>query len=327
MKEKILSIIMPVYNVEKYISNSLDSIVLNENGTDDWLEIILVDDGSTDNSGKICDQYALKYSFIKVIHQKNQGQAAARNAALDIARGEWIAFVDSDDIVRANYLSVLLSNIQNNTEADIIIFKFKSFNDGDHIQNESAKFYIKNISILSKSTSMYYLTTDEIGNYMWNKIFRKQIFDSIRFPVGRQYEDISILYKCFQLADKLYLYNDYLYFYRQRSNSTVNTRGTGKALKFLKDSIQARNEQLNFFKKYKYYHALENASHYFMIDSVHYILLINKLKLPKDEEYLNIQKFIHSYKPRVNEGKFYLFIKLYNLFPRLVEKCLGIINF
>lgn len=326
MKEKKLSIIIPVYNVEKYISVALNSIISNTDTLDKWLEIILIDDGSTDNSGKICDQYALKYPFIKVIHQKNQGQSVARNAALDIARGKWITFVDSDDIVRKDYLSILLSSIQNNIEADIIIFKFKMFNDDENIENKvnNVKTYSqKNISYLSKSEAMYYITTDEIGNYMWNKIFKRKLFDDVRFPIGRRFEDIAVLYKYFQLAKKICIYNDYLYFYRQRLNSTIHIKKSKKRINLLKESIRARSEQLDFFKKYKYSNALKNASHYLLVDEAYYIIWINEYGLTKDNVYIDAKKYVQSHSPRISEGKkLYLFIKLYSIFPKLTEKFL-----
>lgn len=321
MKKKKLSIIIPVYNVEDYISDSINSIILNERNLDNWLEIILVDDGSTDKSGSICDQYALRYSFIKVIHQKNQGQSVARNRALDIADGEWLTFVDSDDLVRKDYLSVVLSNIQNNKSSDIIIFKYKTFSNDEDITDIQKDYSPNNLSTLSKSQAMYYLTTNEIGNYMWNKVFKRNLFNKVRFPVGRRYEDIAVLYKYFQLANKICLYDDILYFYRQRTNSTIHIKTPLEKVDLLRDSIRARKEQLDFLKNYEYARAYKNAKHYYMTDEVMYIVWTNKYEFPKDKMYSNAQKFVSSYTPKINEGKkFYLFIKLYNVFPKLIEK-------
>ncbi len=330
MKDKKLSIIIPVYNVEKYISDSLNSIISVKKGLDDWLEIILVDDGSIDSSGSICDQYAEKYSFIKVIHQNNQGQSVARNIALNIASGEWITFVDSDDMVRSDYLTILLNNIQNNCQADIIMFKFNMFSDKDSIQkkvNETIPYTSEKISEISKSTAMYYLMDDEIGNYMWNKIFKRRLFNDIKFPAGRRFEDIAVLYKCFQLANKIFLYDDYLYFYRQHIGSTLHIKAPLERVDLLKESIQARKDQLNFFDKHKYVSAYNKAKSNYMTDEVFYIVWINKYGLPKDKIYSEAQKFIKSYKPKINEGKkFYFFIKIYSAFPKLVEKSIKLIN-
>ena len=331
MKEKCISIIIPVYNAEKYLSTLLNNIISNKEKLTDLVEIILVDDGSTDKSGSICDKYAFKYSFVKVIHQKNQGQSVARNVALDIACGKWITFVDSDDIVRINYLSLLLANIKNNKEADIIIFRYRSFSDENSDQekiNRAIKYSPKKVSILSKSAAMYYITTDEIGNYMWNKIFKRRLFDGIRFPVGRRFEDIAILYKCMQLAKKIYLYNDCLYFYRERLNSTTHVNGAKENVRLLKEAIISRSEQLEFFKRNNYYRAYKNASHAYVIHQIYYIIRVNNYRLPKDEMYGNAQNFIHTYTPKIKEGiKCYLFVKLYNMFPKLVEKSLQIITF
>lgn len=330
MKNKTLSIIIPVYNVEKYISDTVDSIILNKKAIDTWLEIILVDDGSTDRSGDICDEYAVRYSFIKVIHQKNQGQAVARNVALDVACGEWITFVDSDDLVRDDYLSILLSIIKNNKMADIIMYRFEIFQDINSIRNEINKlttYSKKKIKSISKSEAMYYITTNEIGNFMWNKIFKNKLFDDVRLPAGRKYEDIAVLYKYFQLANRISLYDDSLYFYRQRSSSTVHAQTSNEKVDLLKDSIHARNEQLSFFKKYGYTRAYKNASHYFMMDAVLYVIWVNRSHAVKDSNYLEAQKFLKSYVPKISEGKKnYLFIKLYNIFPKLVERCISVIG-
>ncbi|MBL1071370.1 glycosyltransferase family 2 protein [Lactobacillus kitasatonis] len=330
MKEKKISIIIPVYNVEKYICTSLDSIISHKKSLDKWLEIILVDDGSTDNSGNICDRYASKYSFIKVIHQKNQGQSVARNVALSVANGEWITFVDSDDIVRADYLSVLLANIMDNKEADIIIFKYKSFTDKDNVQNKIDKispYSSKKVSILSKSKAMYYITTEEIGNYMWNKVFKKELFNNIKIPVGKRFEDLAVLYKYFQLANEIYLYDDILYFYRQRENSSIHVTNAKEKIALLRESIDVRTEQLKFFKEFNYLRAYKSANHYFMMEEVFYIVGINRYNLKKDDLYLDAQKYLRSYMPRTDDGiKFYLFIKLYNKIPKLIERCLKIIK-
>lgn len=322
-----LSIIVPVYNVEKYLPYCIESIISNSFNLNSWLEIILVDDGSTDKSGDICDQYALKYSFINVIHQNNQGLSAARNTALDIANGEWVAFVDSDDIVRKNYLSVLLNNIKHNKEADIIIFKYKTFDNDNSLKNNEAIYSSKNISVLSKSTAMYYLTTETIGNYAWNKIFKKKMFDNIKFPVGKRYEDIAVMHKYFNLANSIYLYDDYLYYYRQRVNSILHVEKNSKKVGLYRDSIRARSKQLSFFRKYNYSRAFKNASHYFVGEAVRYIFWVNKSHMPKDKEYLVAQNFINSYTPKISEGKkIYLFVKLYNIFPSSIEKLIRIIN-
>lgn len=328
MKEKTLSIIVPVYNVEKYIFNSIDSIISNRTDLDNWLEIILVDDGSTDNSGDICNQYASKYSFIKVIHQKNQGQSVARNNALDFANGKWITFVDSDDIVRTDYLSILLLNIQNNEDADIIMFGYKMLNNDDDTEaevNSTVTYSKKKLSTLSKSVAMYYITTEEIGNYMWNKIFRKKLFQNIKFPVGRRYEDIAVLYKYFQLAKKICLYNDCLYFYRQHSNSTIHVKEPQEKINLLKESIRARTEQLDFFKENKYTQAYKNASRYFLADEAFYVIWTNQYCKTKDKMYEDAKKYVRSHKPKISDGKkVYLFVKLYTLFPKLVERYLKV---
>ena len=130
MQDIFISIIVPVYNVEKYLRECLDSI--SQLKTVTW-EVILVDDGSTDTSGQICDEYAKQDSRFRVIHQKNAGVSAARNAGLDAAKGEWIWFVDSDDIVDTQCVPNTKNWLDNQGDVDYVMFCLKKFEDGDKI--------------------------------------------------------------------------------------------------------------------------------------------------------------------------------------------------
>ena len=167
-----VSIIIPVYNAERYISKCLNSIISQNKNLNNLIEIVLIDDGSKDKSRVICDDYSRKYNFIKTIHEKNQGQAVARNKAIEIATGDWITFVDSDDLVVEGYLDVLLSLIKNNN-AEIIIFKFKLFSEDVEFSSSIHKYNNKKVQTISKTEAMYSITTESIGNYMWNKLFKK----------------------------------------------------------------------------------------------------------------------------------------------------------
>lgn len=326
-----LSIIIPVYNVKKYITNTLTSILKDNKILKNEIEILLIDDGSNDGSEEICDKYAGKYSFIKVLHQKNQGQAVARNTGLKVAKGNWITFVDSDDLVRKDYLSILLSIIKNIGEADIIIFKYKTFkNNADLDDRNINDFDPKHrLSNLSKKSAMYSLTTTEIGNYMWNKVFKRDLFKNVKFPSGRRYEDLAVLYKYFHLAENICLYDDYLYFYRQRDDSTIHVQNEDsmKRIDLLKEEIRARREQLKFFEKNGYSDAYINAYRELMNDETLYIFWTYKFNLEKDILYKESIKNIASYHPKIkNDKKIYLFVKMYNMFPRFTEKCVRMIS-
>lgn len=175
--ENIISIIVPVYNTENYLRKCLDSIV---NQTYCKLEIILIDDGSTDSSGAICDEYAKKDDRILVIHQSNKGQAAARNAGVDIANGEYIAFVDSDDIVEPQMLSVLIDMYKSFPDIELAICGYRSVT--------SNKIIIENKDDVYQSTRLTYSELwDEVfgklNNAVWNKLYKRNLISDLRFPV------------------------------------------------------------------------------------------------------------------------------------------------
>lgn len=166
----LLSVIIPVYNVEKYIERCLDSLLKQEISQ---TEILLIDDGSTDNSSRICDIYAGTYNFVKVIHKKNGGLVSARNAGLDEAKGEWITFVDSDDSVSSDYISTIKSLIYKETDA--AIFSYAFIND----LGSTRKISEIKINEYEGSTAECVREAEAKGifHYAWNKLYKKQIIE------------------------------------------------------------------------------------------------------------------------------------------------------
>lgn len=187
----MISIIIPVYQVEKYLRKCLDSVITQ---TFNDLEIILIDDGSTDTSGKICDEYTKKDSRIKVIHQENQGLSAARNAGLDIAKGDFIGFVDSDDYIEpAMFENLYHAAIEN--KADIAICNF-------HKVDESNKtLFYSNLKAWTGSSKDFIKQDGIRYNYVWHKLYGKGLFENIRFPLGKLWEDIFIMHDIFEAAE------------------------------------------------------------------------------------------------------------------------------
>lgn len=212
-KQPLISVIVPVYNVEKYIHQCVDSILAQ---TYKNLEIILVDDGSPDNCPQICDDYASKDSRIKVIHKENGGLSSARNAALDIYNGDYIAFVDSDDWVDSTAYETMMEMMQSKNldvvfcAANIIVgneiteVKFDEFESG---------------TIVSPEKMVELTLLDEIGGQVWKKICSRHCWDGVRFPIGRLYEDISISFYPFVNARKnIGFLSAPLYNYRMNEN-------------------------------------------------------------------------------------------------------------
>lgn len=211
----LISIIVPVYNVEKYLRIALDSIA---NQTYKNLEIIVVDDGSTDSSGQICDEYADKDSRFVVIHQKNRGVSAARNAALRKCTGQYLYFIDSDDFIEPHLceraLTVLLEQ-----QADIVWFNMHFTDENGNLLPGSVE-KLQN-GLLDKKAALTALAYGNINSYSWNKLYRAELFKEIRFPEAMIWEDVAVMHRILLCAERIYMLDEHLYFYRQRNNSIV----------------------------------------------------------------------------------------------------------
>ena len=214
---KLLSILLPVYNVEQYIRECLDSITSQI--TDD-VEVILVDDGSTDNSGKICDEYASKEGRIIVHHTVNRGVSAARNLCLTLAKGKYIAWVDPDDYITEDYLKKVIEKIKEENE-DILVFDYYIF------MNEATitKCYGKDKNVLSSCEFLADIVDNvSMQSHLWHKICKAKLYTGIKFPENINcMEDFAILHKVVEKADNVYYLDRPLYYYRFRGNSLVNS--------------------------------------------------------------------------------------------------------
>lgn len=208
-KSKI-SIIVPVFNVEKYISKCINSII---NQSYRNLEIILINDGSVDESAKICENFAQKDKRIIVIQQTYQGVSAARNRGLDIASGEYIGFVDSDDWIEHDMFEFLHVNLINNN-ADIAICNYKSVDINNTLlyYEKKAKLQMNNFEALK-----YYLIDNQ--NYLWNKLYKRHLFDGIRFPINRVFEDVFVGYRLIENARSIIIMPECKYYYVSHNNS------------------------------------------------------------------------------------------------------------
>ena len=211
-----ISVIVPVYKVEEYLPECIDSI-LSQTFRD--FELILVDDGSPDNCGRICDEYAARDARVRVIHQKNQGLAGARNAALDVAAGEYVTFIDSDDVVSGVYLERLLSVMEDDT--DITVCKFRHFEC-----TEELSIYDKN-SVTYKSYNgesiAIAIFNGEISAGACGKLYRISVIGGTRFPVGKIHEDVAFTPIVCYATRKVVYFNDELYYYRKNHNSITGS--------------------------------------------------------------------------------------------------------
>lgn len=215
MEENKISVIVPVYKVEEYLPRCLDSII---NQTYKNLEIILIDDGSPDNSGKICDEYAKKNKKIKVIHKENGGASSARNAGLDIMSGDYVTFVDSDDYIRENMIErmLLLSKINN---ADVVQISFER--DEEKFKNQFefddyCRVVVGDENIKNFALDRFH-RPDACG-----KLYRSEILRELRFDEAITYaEDLELGLRAYKAIEKSVVSNEKLYFYRPNDNSAT----------------------------------------------------------------------------------------------------------
>ena len=214
-EKALISLIIPVYKVEKYLEKCIQSVI---NQTYENLQIILVDDGSPDNCGKICDEYAKKDHRIEVIHKSNGGLSDARNKGLEIAKGEYIGFVDSDDYIEADMYEVLY-NLLKQYNADVSICNFYTVSQGkisiknaDNGINEYNRIEILKEILLDKN----------IQSYAWNKLYKKELFDEIKYPIGKKYEDIGTTFYLLEKCNKVVVTGKSEYYYINRQDSIVN---------------------------------------------------------------------------------------------------------
>lgn len=237
MKDKI-SIIIPVYNVMNYLERCVNSVI---NQTYKELEIILVNDGSNDDSGKLCDKFAEKDNRIKVIHKKNGGLADARNTGMKIATGRYIAFLDSDDWVDLDYYEVLHDNMIE-TNSDISIIGFLWVKDSKF---DKPAFYLED-QIFNSDEAIRELAKDELlTSHAWNKLFRKEVLENIEFPYGKTYEDIFIMHKIFSNAKKISIISDFKHYYYMHNNSITHT----PTAKYLLDEFKAFKSRYDDLKE------------------------------------------------------------------------------
>lgn len=233
----LISVIVPVYRVERYLDKCVSSILSQ---TYEDLEVILVDDGSPDGSGAICDRWAEKDSRVRVIHQANAGGGAARNAGLDIARGDLIAFVDSDDYIAPDMYAYLYTLLQQGadiaecghveTERDDVLFPEEEGTVRWYSAEEAMACHIQDTAF---------------RQLIWDKLYRRNMVEGVRFPVGTKIDDEYFTYQLLARADRLVCSEKQCYAYRQQPGSIMHQKDPRKKL----EGLRAKQERLAFLQK------------------------------------------------------------------------------
>lgn len=254
--ERTISLIVPVYNVDKYLNKCIDSLI---NQTYKDIEIILIDDGSTDKSGEICDNYCKVDERIKVIHKKNGGLSDARNVGIKAAVGENIMFLDSDDYFSTDMVNKML-NKMNEYSADIVACGYKKVYNDDGNCESNEKFEDILVNGHDFLMELYSGKYSDISFISVCKLFKKCLLtnNNINFPVGRYYEDTFTTHKIIYYANNIVINREPLYFYRMREGSITNSRLSEKKII---DGLDADFECIKTFEgdidlinlAYKYY--------------------------------------------------------------------------
>ena len=235
-----VSVIIPVYNVIDCFEECMQSVLEQ---TYENIEIVLVNDGSNDGSEKLCDLYEKRDSRVRVLHQKNSGQAIARNIGVDISKGDYIAFVDSDDVLDKHYIEFLLEGMLE-TGADISVCAYEKF----------SKNYKTRVQKLNTNNYIFFETQEALEELCYqkridcgpcSKLLKKELIKDIRFPANIGYEDFATIYKYIANAKKIVVLDNILYFYRQRETSTMHMKFSRKKL----DRLPISDEILEFVKE------------------------------------------------------------------------------
>ncbi len=243
--QPLISVVVPVYNVAAYLAQCLKSIAVQ---TYRNLEILVVDDGSTDKSGRIADEWALHDNRFVVVHQPNGGPAEARNAALDIAKGDYVAFIDSDDLVLENYVERLLETLIA-YNADIAICGFVNFREGSlPILDEEKTNEERHVVYNRHEAMLSFFYQKDIDSSPWGRIFKRELFDGVRFPKNRIFEDLAIYYPLLQKVETVVKIEERLYCYRLHSGSIMGRFSMKRAdvldiLEDLENRITVENPQ------------------------------------------------------------------------------------
>lgn len=279
----LVSIIIPIYNIEKNVEKCIDSVI---NQTYKDLEIILVDDGSTDSSGMICDNYGMADSRIHVVHQANAGLSAARNKGIDLCKGSYIFFLDGDDWIDVTCIQKLLKlSLQYNADiTDCNCYECYYYESLPLVSNPKVEVMDK----IEAQKALLYLTKLRVN--AWGKLYKKEIFNDIRFPEGKLFEDQFPSFLAISTANTIIKTNEPLYAYVRRNDSILQTKYTSKNM----DAIQ-QNELLVNYVSLNYPSLKKAAESRLLWESLYIIVHIDSCK-KHPNDYSKCKKYIERYR-------------------------------
>lgn len=305
----LVSIVIPVYNSEAYLKRCVDSMI---DQTYTNLEIILVDDGSTDTSSQMCDALKAQDNRITVIHKENGGLSSARNAGIDIARGEYIVFVDSDDFMDTRAVEKMLAKSHQYNAEIVICNRYYYYEDGKKLLRYKI---IDNDLVMDSEEAIYELNSYKNFDMSAHcKLFKRNLFSDIHFPLGKISEDFYIMYLLFDKAEKLVYMSEPLYFYLQRRGSI------SKRSELYYDFVDAAYAQMIYIEeKYPNLKACVHAAYASANMTIYNIFVKNGGKCPKDDLFKLREAVNENYQyigtwPLLKRIQAYLFVKCIPLY-------------
>lgn len=325
---RLVSIILPAYNVADYLDKCLESVTAQ---TYPNIEIIIVDDGSTDNTAKKSDTWAERDNRIHVLHQTNQGVSAARNIGIQYASGDYILTVDPDDLIDAQLVQSCMSSIDKEN-ADLVFFAYCLIDEKDNI--------IKRVPIKSYCNMdlLKLVLQDRIQSHPWAFICDKKLYNGISFPVGRRAEDLATVYRVVAKAEKPLIKHDYFYLYRVRGNSVLGMAESNseKAVHYFKDELLAFYEMIAWAKHTKcddFVHMAQNNMIQHLFYHYKHLLALDdirgadwiRMQIREESKSLSLHQMKPLNKIRVFMLKINLlslYYRLNNLFKKTVKKIL-----
>lgn len=322
-----ISIIVPVYNVENYLKKCVESI-LSQTFTD--FELLLVDDGSTDSSGEMCDELKRLDERIKVIHKENGGLSSARNAGIDVAKGKYLTFVDSDDYIDTHMLEVLYKNMVQE-DADLSIVGVTSVYSGQEPEITPSEKYV----VTQKEATKMILIGKQASVYAVAKLYKRNIFDDLRYPVGKAYEDVYVIMDVLNQCKKVVVDTASYYFYVHREGSITASKFNIRDLESIDSWEQAWHTIQEIMPEY-------SDLAFKRVCAANFYVLDKMMKSDSESEYPEMtkrivgflkenQKFIYANPYFTKNRKLSLtFLRihpmLYKVFPKMQQRYLRKVN-
>lgn len=313
----LVSIIIPVYNTNDYLRACLESI---ECQTYSEIEVILVNDGSTDNSGEICREYCEKDSRFKLIEQSNSGLSAARNTGLDFATGEYITFVDSDDVVNSKFLYTLINAMESGIS--IVQCAYTKFDENIPSQDNVSQ----RTTEIKTNCLRDYILSNGLTTVVWDKMYRRDVFDAesetIRFPIGKTMEDAYILTDIYaSVKPTVKVIDDILYYYRVRMDSIMTRKFSTH---FMECSFEQYRHRIELTREYPELYM--TSCRQLASDFFHYYQLIYNGKVvdengEKNGCYEVLSRWQKESWSLIPKGKTRVLLSVLNLMPKLIKFC------